>query len=487
MTTPNLASIAWLPAALGLTAMPALAFDSGSSGADGTLAPTVNTTIDLPASGVLNYTSINIPAGVRVAFRKNATNTPVVLLVQGNVTINGTIDVSGGRSAHAGTQDDGNVGDDGLPGLGGPGGYDGGAAGPLLSAALNERGSDGIGPGGGKAGQHLQGICVCGGGGGGYNGGGASDAFSRISGGGAYGSALLLPLIGGSGGGGGASYTQYRGSGGGGGGGAILIAASGTVTIGSGGQILANGGDSGNAGSVTGVNPGSTGGGGSGGAIRIVATTITGEGTLQAKGGVAGTNATNGSYRGGNGASGRIRLEAESFQRAALTDPGYSFGAPGALSLAGTPSLRITSVAGQNVPVQPTGRGDVLLPSNVTNPVTVGLEAVGVPAGTLVQVTITPANAASATVDSSPLAGDQTLSTATALLTLPPGPSVILATTTYQVSLALGQSLSRFANNETVTRVRLSAALGGAGSATLITDSGREYELPLAALALAGE
>jgi hypothetical protein len=485
--TRNLDPIAWLLATLSLMAAPALGFDSGSTGADGTLAPTVNTTLDRPASGVLNYTSINIPAGVRVAFRKNATNTPVVLLVQGNVTINGTIDVSGGGSAHAGTQGDGNAGDDGLPGLGGPGGYDGGAAGPVLSAALNERGSDGIGPGGGKAGQYLQGVCVCGGGGAGHNGSGAGDALSRISGGAAYGSAELLPLIGGSGGGGGVSYTQYRGSGGGGGGGAILIAASGTVTIGSSGQILANGGDSGNAGSVTGVNPGSTGGGGSGGAIRIVATTIAGEGALLAKGGVAGTNATTSSYRGGNGAPGRIRLEAESFQRTALTDPGYSFGTPGALFLAGTPSLRITSIAGQSVPAQPTGRGDVLLPSNVSNPVTVGLEAVGVPVGTLVQITVTPANSASATVNSTPLAGDQTLSTASASVTLPPGPSVVLATTTYQVSLALGRSLSRFANNEAVSRVRMSAALGGAGSATLITESGREYELPLAALALAGE
>jgi hypothetical protein len=112
---------------------------------------------------------------------------------------------------------------------------------------------------------------------------------------------------------------------------------------------------------------------------------------------------------------------------------------------------------------------------------------VGVPVGTLVQITVTPANSASATVNSTPLAGDQTLSTASASVTLPPGPSVVLATTTYQVSLALGRSLSRFANNEAVSRVRLSAALGGAGSATLITESGREYELPLAALALAGE
>ncbi len=72
--------------ALGLLlAAPAMgwAFSSGSSGADGVLAPTVNTEVVLPPSGVLNYTSINIPTGVTVTFRKNTTNTPVVLLVSG--------------------------------------------------------------------------------------------------------------------------------------------------------------------------------------------------------------------------------------------------------------------------------------------------------------------------------------------------------------------------------------------------------------------
>jgi hypothetical protein len=37
-----------------------------------------------------------------------------------------------------------------------------------------------------------------------------------------------------------------------------------------------------------------------------------------------------------------------------------------------------------------------------------------------------------------------------------------------------------------VDRVRLSAAVGGVGVATLITVSGKEYEVPLAALAAAG-
>jgi hypothetical protein len=63
-------------------ALNALAFDSGSTGADGALTPTVNTEVPLPESGTLNYTSINIPDGVRVTFRPNASNTPVTLFGQ---------------------------------------------------------------------------------------------------------------------------------------------------------------------------------------------------------------------------------------------------------------------------------------------------------------------------------------------------------------------------------------------------------------------
>ena len=44
------------------------AFNSGSTGADGALSPTVNTEIQLPESGILNYTTVNIPSGVTVKF-----------------------------------------------------------------------------------------------------------------------------------------------------------------------------------------------------------------------------------------------------------------------------------------------------------------------------------------------------------------------------------------------------------------------------------
>ncbi len=214
------------------------AFDSGSTGADGALNPTVNTEIVLPASGVLNYTSINIPAGVTVTFKKNTTNTPVYLLASGNVTIAGAIDVRGADAKSTGTYGDGALGDDGIPGVGGPGGFDGGRGGreDVAQRADIVRGGGGLGPGGGRGG--IEGGNGCVNDGTSYfkyeaSGGAYADSTwgfyasaycdgnyrtNYIPSAKAYGSALLQPLIGGSGGGGGRGGTTYPGSGGGGGG-----------------------------------------------------------------------------------------------------------------------------------------------------------------------------------------------------------------------------------------------------------------------------
>lgn len=129
------------------------AFDSGSTGADGALAPAANSgvvEIQLPESGILNYTTVNIPVGVTLKFKRNTLNTPVVMLASGNVTIAGGIDVSGGHGAYSGTLGDGNLADDGVPGKGGPGGFDGGRGGGTVPSNL--LGGAGLGPGGGKGG-----------------------------------------------------------------------------------------------------------------------------------------------------------------------------------------------------------------------------------------------------------------------------------------------------------------------------------------------
>jgi hypothetical protein len=105
----------------------------------------VSVEVPLPPNGILNYRSVNIPIGVTVTFKRNAANTPVVMLVQGDVVIAGSIDISGKNSAMMDPDGDGNLFDDGVPGIGGPGGYDGGYGG-VPSGQTSRR----LGPGSGS-------------------------------------------------------------------------------------------------------------------------------------------------------------------------------------------------------------------------------------------------------------------------------------------------------------------------------------------------
>jgi hypothetical protein len=217
--------------------------------------------LPLPASGVLIFDSINLAprtvaqggindSGILVlSFARNATNSPVTLLVAGDVTIgtNVTIDVAGEDGSF------GSTGLNGLGGLGGPGGFRGGD-GAYQNVNLATQGGDGFGPGGGA--------------------GDGSDPENSGRGAVFVGNLELRPLLGGSGGGGGSSTNAApgcAGGGGGGGGGAILIAANGTITLS--GDINADGGR-GNSPSSGACS--SYGGGGSGGSIRLIADTLTG-------------------------------------------------------------------------------------------------------------------------------------------------------------------------------------------------------------------
>jgi hypothetical protein len=265
----------------------------------------------------------------------------------------------------------------------------------------------------------------------------------------------------------------------------LLIAVSGTLTISnSTGRILANGGG---AGQVSGAgcdtpNSSSGGGGGSGGAIRLVATTLAGNGEISAQGGSR--SSVGCGYQGGNGGAGRVRLEAESLTRSASTNPAASSAQPGPVFIAGTPTLKITSVAGVNVPEPPTGVADVRLPANTANPVTVSFATTGVPVGNTVRLAATPNNGPEVSVVSTALAGTPQAATATASISLPPGASTLQATITYTVVVAMGEALSRFAQGERVERVTLMASLDGRPSRTvLITASGREFEASAEALA----
>jgi hypothetical protein len=451
----------------------ASAFDSGSTGADGPFSPTENVTVPLPPSGIFNFTTVDIPGHVTVKFQRNAANTPVVILASGNVVIAGVIQLDGAFSPLIS-----NFEGEGLAGEGGPGGHSGGRGGVLYGT---QRGGNGLGVGGGGGGG-FDTIRGYGGGGGGYLTEGGPGAGEVVGGAGGvqHGTAFLQPLIGGAGGGGGGASEATGGAGGGGGGGAILIASSGFVDII--GRVQANGGGSGNVGGVNNREPG-CGGGGSGGSIRIVGSAVRGTGQLVAEGNQGGCS---GAMHSGNGSHGRIRVEAEKLMYASLSNiPAPSFGTPQPLFLAGQPGLRITSVAGVAAPAVPGGNMDVTLPVETTNPITVLFETSGIPVGATISLKVTPQNQAPITAESAPTTGTTSSATASTSVTIPTGHSVFQATVSYTLAASVGNALSRFAKNERVERITLTATFGSPTRATLVTASGKEYDAPAHVLRIA--
>lgn len=326
----------------------ALAFDSGSTGADGAFNPTVDSEITLPADGVFNFTELNIPPGVTVTFTPNALNTPVTILVSGDAIIDGVIDINGFSAAPSVGAGNGGVADDGLPGRGGPGGFAGGHGGAADVSTTNAGArvaQSGFGPGGGIASTTDLNNAFCYGSGGSHaTRGEISDSCSPNLYATAYGNADLLPLTGESGesgGSGGHGSSNGVGSGGGGGGGALLIAASGTLTIN--GQITADGGYGGDLGHEQQQDFGTVGAGGAGGGIRLVAGTIDGSGVISAVGG-AGGGFVNTTPDNADGGDGRIRLEAEELLFTQRTNPPFSTAEPGELFASGLPAIRIDAL-----------------------------------------------------------------------------------------------------------------------------------------------
>lgn len=317
-------------------------------------------------SGVWQFTSIDIPAGTRILFRKNAANTGVIWLASGPVNIAGEINLDG---ADGGTQT--NDGVKGAPG--GPGGFRGGVGGIRQDLSGTLAAQPGLGPGGGAAGVN----------------GSENGQPGRYAG--VYGNPLIDPLVGGSGGGGEASTTTGNGRNGGGGGGAILVASSRDITVD--GRISALGG----------VSVSNQGGFGSGGAIALIADRLLGSGVLDAS---------------GPGGEGRVRLEG--FERplaaGSVTQP--VGGAPfEGRDLSNAPRLVVASVDGVGAPAEPTGTffaPDVSFSD--TNPVQIVVNAVNVPDGTPVRLRLTAPGSVTETAEQT-LAGG----TATFAATLPPG------------------------------------------------------------------
>lgn len=454
----------WPQALLLLTltfaATPASAqFSSGSTGADGAFSPTSSVTLQVPESGVFNFTTVNIPQNVEVRFTRNSKNTPVTILASGNVVI-------GGRILLDGEDLNGRFG-----GRGGPGGFRGGTGGTPID---NINGTPGDGPGGGGGAVGGTNGAASAGAGGYFTlgDGGILKSGDAILGkpGARYGTRTLLPLIGGSGGGGGSTFagSGVVGGGGGGGGGAILIASSTNINFPDNSDsfrgIYARGGEGGPRGW------GASGGSGSGGAIRLVANTISGNPCLAVNSGPNNFNLPTGS-------SGIVRVEgfdlSQYLPRCSTNE--LTLGQPNPVTLTNTPTLRIASVGGVAAPANPVGLinapPDVVVPTSVANPVQVVVNGTNLLSGTTIQVKLTPETGDPTTVGGT-LSGSTGSSSATVSMTLPTaGVSVIRATVTLDVLVALGRPT--FIDGEKVTKVEVASTFGGASEVTYVTSSGR--------------
>lgn len=332
-----------------LTSAPAAAqsFDSGSDGSDGAITfsgSTANMTYPLPPDGVIHATTFDVPSGIIVRFIPNAANTPVYLLATGDVTINGTLDLTGGNGTAA------------AGGEPGPGGYRGGEPG---FGGLS--GGAGLGPGGGEPENSATGNaafvdCTAD-----HDGSYSSNLVGVDR---PYGTSLLTPINGGSGGGG-LGFSIQRG--GGGGGGAILIASNTRIVVE--GRVDTSGGF------AFGFNCR-----GSGGDIRLVAPRVEGGGLL--------TGTSNGFQAGG-------RYRVDTYDRSALAalvgrQPNLIVGSY-MVARPPVPTLDITEVDGTSTAsVLSNGIAYFLFPFNTATRRTVRVTPSGFSAPVMVELVATP-------------------------------------------------------------------------------------------------
>ncbi len=375
-------------------------FSSGSTGADGVLDLTAgDRVVQLPDSGILNYTTVNIPAGKTLTFGMNVRNTPVVMLAQGAVVVSGLINLdASGRTP-------------------GPGGFYGGTT-----------GLPGFGPGGGEGGNTTS------------RGNGVAGRW--------IGPLSLVPNIGGSGAG--ANSSGY-GNGicysfeGGGGGGAITIASSVSIVI-SGGTISTRG------------QQNSCGSTGADGAVRLVSNLINVSGSL--------TGAV-------------IRVEAP---LNALTYTGG--GTPPVRStinpvivLTNPPVLDIISIGGYPVPSY-SGSSfstiDLLLPSQLADPIPVVVRGTNVPVGSSVKIAFS--GSASATSTTAILAGTNASSTATVYVSGANRSVVtyLFVSTTFDATLVASL---RQSGPDAVSKIEVASILGQKTTYRFLREDGSEVSV----------
>jgi hypothetical protein len=402
-------------------------FSSGSTGSDGALTYTTPGTYSMdPAAlnlnpagdNIFNFTTITIASGVTLRLDSgNLRGKPVIWLATGNVTIAGTLDLSGINAPNLGS-----LGADWisqrLPTSPGAGGFPGG-----VGARPGTASYAGSGPGGGPA--NVAGSNSC------KNLQSNPASFGTAGGtgfggqpGSTYGNVQLVPLIGGSGGAGGcvpttATASDASGGTGGAGGGAIRIVSSTSISLT--GSIDAHGGTGGG-----GRSGGGSGAGGSGGAINLIAPVVTGTGSMRTNGGGPGVAA----------GAGYVLINAG-------TNTYTGFDSDGILTLrpllapplptpSTQPTIMVTSVNGVNVN-QP-AKGLFLSPDvtiNATGAVTIAITATGIPVGTVVTFNIVSELGADQNIACTPLAGTLASSTATCSASFPTSVSIMLGSASW--------------------------------------------------------
>ena len=273
-------------------------------GSDGALNVASGTTT-LTTDKIYQYQSINVANGATLTIGGAADNKPLVMYVRGNVTIAGTINLSGkgavGGSGGAWSSPTAGSAGIGYSGFGAGGGGGGGESGDSGSNGGNGNAGSGYtaGSGGAK--------------------GTASYAADGAAGGGCVAlitgftvqdflKAGLIPLSQGAGGGQGggssnASNYWVAGGAGGRGGGSIAIICGGAVNIS--GSINCSGAV-GSGGGSNGYSGDSGGGGGGGGGVIVIIYkgTYSLTGTLNVAGGTGGTGPQQGTKKGGDGGTG---------------------------------------------------------------------------------------------------------------------------------------------------------------------------------------
>ncbi|MEX0323965.1 MAG: hypothetical protein AB3N63_17535 [Puniceicoccaceae bacterium] len=379
------------------------AFSSGSDGSDGALLlDDPNNTIlfdpvalglDSDGDGIFHFTTITITAYTTVRCTAVEVDAPMVWLATGDVSINGTIDISGSHGKGYGEIAN-NAG--AAPAVPGPGGFPGGTPGVFSDESSFM--IPGGGPGGATAPE------------------GTNSAAANSD----YMSPYGIPLVGGSGGSGGGPIDMtgiHAGGGGGAGGGSILIASDTIISVLWPGTINANGG-------IGGYGYYYGGSGGSGGMIRLVAPEVSSNVAFSAAGGTRG-GARETYARGENATGGVIRIESGTTPVGGNHSPPASFGSPYDAFVPDRdthpwPKLYITEVGGVAIdkPKASFETSDAAIDTDAA--VDVVITAQGIPNGTEITLNLFPENG-SMSSHTANLSGDESSATATISVTLPAG------------------------------------------------------------------